>query len=126
MPDEKKHTMKKPTKKDAVHHRVLGHFRKLCSGEVTGGGYYKQLLNLEMYVPNTEGWLLNKNKCLEDWLERWKEDAIEIKKSSTDYYKDMDELCRKVCKRKNVKVVLLRFKKNKYENKNEKKQGSPE
>lgn len=68
-----------------------------------------------MYVPDTEEWLSNEDKCLKDWLERWKEEAIEIKRSSDDYYKDMDELCRKVCKCEKCQNGIATLQKNKYE-----------
>lgn len=113
-------------KKDAVHQRVRGHFRELCSGKVSREGYYKHLLNLDVYVPDSEEWLSNEYKCLKDWFKQWKEDARDIKRSSHNYYKDMDKLCRKVCRCEKCQSGIATLQKNKYESKHEKKQGSPE
>lgn len=60
---------------------------------------------------------VNDAEMFNDFYERWRESALEIKKRSSNIYSDLDNLCKKVCSCRKCQAGLATYFKNKMEKK---------
>lgn len=96
--------------KEKIYAAVRDHFFTKCVRNNSNG----YSINLDIFE---YGEKLNSTKKLKVFYERWREQAVDIKKRSTDFCNDLDSLCREACSCKKCQAGLATYFKNKTEKK---------